>query len=468
MTPETRLGEHDTTRPVRMDLRTHGVRSPRPRREAPPRTGDGPEPSEHAWGLHEPIASFPSEQPRGPGLIAAPIVSMLLIVEIALVVLHLLVPHTLLFNFDLDLEANVPTWFSGVQLALVAAVLAACWIEEASRPVERRTASRGFGWLLLAIGFGLLSMDEVAQVHEVLGWHLAHADAVHDTLVEAGRQTRAPFLASTGIAWVVLLSPLAALSLGYMVTFLLLRFRDDRKLLAAGVLGVMLFGTALLCEFLSLWTFMGAGYRMQVAVEEGAEMLGVTMFLLVALSTLEHGLASGIHKRRERIAANLERAVAGVACAALVIVSTVVSWMGPPWDKGLDPGGWTAWSSGDARGRPAWHALDRDPATAWTSLGPMRGDEWFMLDLRSPQIVRRACLFVAGYRMDRPRRLSVESSLGGGVFTPWIEDLELPPGRSSLQCVTSELELPVQYLRFSQTGASEHYSWSIAEAYVYD
>lgn len=73
--------------------------------------------------------------------------------------------------FDLDAEANLPTWWSSVTLAFCALLFATLGRRE-----------RGARWWSLAFVFALLSADEVAGAHEALalelfrhGWH----DATH-------------------------------------------------------------------------------------------------------------------------------------------------------------------------------------------------------------------------------------------------------------------------------------------------
>lgn len=64
---------------------------------------------------------------------------------------------------DLDGEANLPTWYSSMQWAAAAALLAfVCW-----RQRERRSSAWPVA-LAVAATFVLLSADEVAQVHEKL------------------------------------------------------------------------------------------------------------------------------------------------------------------------------------------------------------------------------------------------------------------------------------------------------------
>jgi hypothetical protein len=64
-------------------------------------------------------------------------------------------------RFDLDLEGNIPAWFSGALLLLAAFLLAIL----ALRAYEKTEPWRG--WRFLSLGFLYLSMDEVAGLHEM-------------------------------------------------------------------------------------------------------------------------------------------------------------------------------------------------------------------------------------------------------------------------------------------------------------
>ena len=65
--------------------------------------------------------------------------------------------------FDLDTEANVPTFYAVVQLACAALLLMVIGLNARQRNV-------GFArhWLMLGVVFTFLSLDELAHVHESL------------------------------------------------------------------------------------------------------------------------------------------------------------------------------------------------------------------------------------------------------------------------------------------------------------
>lgn len=107
---------------------------------------------------------------------------VLVAIEVGLVVLHLL--HFKLYNFlstlpvpftldlfDLDQEANVPTWFSSIQLFMVSTVF---FLISAQKPLSSPPTKNFFR--LCAGIFLFLSADEAGEIHEKIGWLLTHFD----------------------------------------------------------------------------------------------------------------------------------------------------------------------------------------------------------------------------------------------------------------------------------------------------
>lgn len=131
--------------------------------------------------------------------------------------------------FDLYEEANVPTWYSSITLLLCSVLLAII------AAAEKRSGGRYvLRWGALSIIFLLLSMDEVAQIHDKV-------DSAMDRFFDLGG-----FLT---YAWVI---PAAAfvlvLALAYLKFFLDLPARTRWLFLVAGTLYV---GGALVMEMIA-------------------------------------------------------------------------------------------------------------------------------------------------------------------------------------------------------------------------
>ena len=159
--------------------------------------------------------------------------------------------------FDLDTEESFGTWFSAVLLLIAGRLL---WLQRGA--LRQRGERRVLGWTVLAVGFHVLSVDEVAGVHEYLNHMLKSHDA--------------------GIRWTAIGGPLAAVVGLAFVPWLLRLPARTRALFIVG--GVLYLGGAVLVErwtdvyedWGKLYTYE---YHLWIALEEWLEMVGVIVFL---------------------------------------------------------------------------------------------------------------------------------------------------------------------------------------------
>jgi len=189
-----------------------------------------------------------------------------------------------LFLFvNLDAEANPPAWYSGIQLFVIAIVFFVLW----SRLIPERqkiTRLRPL-WLLLGIGFTYLSADEIGQVHEQLSYagYLLHFN------VRLGGH------ALLGERWEWLYLVVGVVLLIAYWKQLALVWRNWRSESIWFVLGfaLLFFGTfimeAIHVRFHHRF-FNGWHEYVEVAFEEGIEMLGATVLLLPAFRVLSQAV----------------------------------------------------------------------------------------------------------------------------------------------------------------------------------
>jgi hypothetical protein len=189
--------------------------------------------------------------------------------------------------FDLNREANVPTWYSVCQLLLAASLLAA--IARASGAAKDGLARY---WWVLAAGFCYLSLDELAQLHEM-------TDNRTLTPVLGAAHTVFGTDART-LAWAAISIPLVLVMLAFFRSFLLRlppatrwRFMIAGALYVGGVVGMEIVGnqyhsrhpaTDLVAAFMS-------------TLEETLEMSGVATFihaLLAHIAATTPGLRVGV------------------------------------------------------------------------------------------------------------------------------------------------------------------------------
>ena len=192
--------------------------------------------------------------------------------------------HLLHGMFDLDGEANIPTWFSSGQLLAIAIIL---WVVAIYRR-RRERPSRAF-LLTVGTGFLLLSADEVVQLHEGITGLMGsrYLDWI-PSMLQAHKTT---VLVSLGISVVAFRIVYADLSAAWKWS------RRGCLVAIAGCCIIVLGG----CVLESVgYRFLEPGslaYKMEVSVEEFFEMSGatlilhsVTTFALDSLDLLSAGL----------------------------------------------------------------------------------------------------------------------------------------------------------------------------------
>ena len=186
----------------------------------------------------------------------------LLAVALSLLVLHTTLnylnyqveelPWLLLQLFELDEENNLPTWFSSFLLLNNAIVLLMLTVT---------VQSRNWQWLVLSIGFLVLSIDEVAGLHETF-----HSAIENNWTIYA-----APLVLLVGLTYIRFLLELPRpLAIGFVIS---------GSLYVGGALGV-----EWLAQDMDEDTF---AYALAVLAEEGAEMLGALLFLTLNLNYLK-------------------------------------------------------------------------------------------------------------------------------------------------------------------------------------
>lgn len=181
--------------------------------------------------------------------------------------------------FDLDEEANLPTWYSTIALlaaGLLSAVIA--FLGRRRHPGELRF------WAGLAAGFAYLSIDELAMLHDKFGGTLATSLGVQGH-------------GWTRYVWVVpALLAVSVLAITYVGFVTRLPARVRRLAILAGVLYV---GGAVGCEMIGARlvalggpaALTSAAYTVEVIVEETLEMTGVAVWIYAQLIYLVEFLA---------------------------------------------------------------------------------------------------------------------------------------------------------------------------------
>jgi uncharacterized BrkB/YihY/UPF0761 family membrane protein len=158
-------------------------------------------------------------------------------------------------RFNLDREANIPTWYSTVLLFSVS--LASFGIHRfAPRDAHLPRSSRRF-WAVFASAFCFFSLDEAAELHEIIG-------------------------RCTPVKWVYVYVPVCGVFLAVCALYFLVNRRNER-VLGTWILGGLATATvgAMGCEGVSHWfrPLPPVLQQVEFAVEEGLEMIGTIMVL---------------------------------------------------------------------------------------------------------------------------------------------------------------------------------------------
>lgn len=162
--------------------------------------------------------------------------------------------------FDLDQEANIPTWFSSLMLAVAAYFAYQCDVASKLQGFSSRI------WLVLSWFFLALSCDEVAQIHE-----------------NAGKLAHKYFLQSFGLnsPWVIIIGPFALVVVFFLAMALRKALKGSTKARTTLVAGASVyicgaFGIELLGTVYEAY-LGGLAKLLDVVIEESFEMFGVIM-----------------------------------------------------------------------------------------------------------------------------------------------------------------------------------------------
>ena len=170
--------------------------------------------------------------------------------------------------FDLNGEGNLPVWYQSLIMLLSAGLLAAIGRaqQQASEPFARH-------WIVLALIFLCLSLDETAQIHEIA-----------DVILRVNFGTLHPYLY---FGWVLLAVPAAVLLFLWSARFLrYLPRRTAVLFVLAGALYVVGAAGLEMVEgrHVTLYGYREKwGFAVWVAIEETLEMIGVAVFFYALL-----------------------------------------------------------------------------------------------------------------------------------------------------------------------------------------
>jgi len=177
--------------------------------------------------------------------------------------------HELARRFDLDLESNVPSWYSSMGLLCAAGILGII-----ARAKWHLRAPFRWHWALLAVVFVGLSIDEAVQLHELLRGPMHKRWELHGLFHFAWIIPGAVAVALFGLAYLRFLWHLSARTR--------LLFVSAAVLFVGAALGLEAMGGAQV----ERTGYESVPYSILMVCEEGAEMLAVALFIYALLDYL--------------------------------------------------------------------------------------------------------------------------------------------------------------------------------------
>lgn len=208
-------------------------------------------------------------------LILARVAILLILLGTSFQLIKFITGHGTLFGlvllFNLNGEQNIPSFFSALMLSLSALILATTY-------ALTRASQQGIYWLVLAVGFGFMALDEAVSLHERL------VKPMRDLL--GYEQNFGMFY----FAWVIPALVVIAL-LG--ISFFRFLKRLDQPIRHAFIFSAALYlGGALGMEMVGGWYNEkygpeNLGYVACFTIEESLEMAGVIYFIRALLHYLE-------------------------------------------------------------------------------------------------------------------------------------------------------------------------------------
>jgi hypothetical protein len=196
--------------------------------------------------------------------------------------------------FDVGEERSIPTWFESLQFLLCSVLLAVIAVAK-----ERRSDRYVLHWSVLSIILLLLSLDEVASIHEAIGQQSERLLHSITGLTPSG---------AIKFFWVVPGAIFVLIVLLAYLRFLTDLPRSTRRsflfagaLFVLGVLGLEMLSAQVSASSESIANFFGSAIPqimigLLTCVEEMFEMLGLTVFVYALLAYIRSYIED-IHTR---------------------------------------------------------------------------------------------------------------------------------------------------------------------------
>ena len=186
-------------------------------------------------------------------------------------------PVGILELLNVATDSSIPTWYSSLSLLFCSILLAAITVAK-----KRQGGSYAVHWGILAGLFLLMSIDEVAAIHERVGGALGRALVSAAGFTPSGLIYYAWVVPGIALVFVVVLAYLRFLA--HLPKSTLLFFLLAGGIFLAGAIGMEMLGALLDYEVRDPSNSTHITYAVVVAIEESLEMLGIVVLIYALLS----------------------------------------------------------------------------------------------------------------------------------------------------------------------------------------
>jgi hypothetical protein len=196
------------------------------------------------------------------------ILFLVILLDLILILLHLIWGRGISF-VNLDLEYNLPTFYSGFKLVLIGSLAFLGYL-------KNDLIDRAHYWLVLGAIFIYLGVDEVLELHERIAHYISN-----QFLSELGWYDNEVFY------WTIIFTPLIILAVVFLITFYQKILASNSRSRKYFLFGLILFVLVIISEIVGgIFTNTNLGYHI-MTLEESFEIFGTTFFLGAILRYLE-------------------------------------------------------------------------------------------------------------------------------------------------------------------------------------
>ena len=227
----------------------------------------------------------------------------------------------ILVEFSLANENVTAAWYSSMLFLSLGVLCLFCYLLHKKTFTVKKEKNLSYGWLIFSVVFALLSLDEMASLHERLG-NINQLNPLGDY----------------PLGWVYLLAIPIILVIGFMLWFCLLQLKKAPWAAYFAIIALLLFASIPVQEYIEVrqWHAVEdrAGWQRPVVfliIEEGSELFGATFMIIACLifaaytskpdsKTFSFSIKATLELNKGKL---VSQSVVGIIILALLMISIV-------------------------------------------------------------------------------------------------------------------------------------------------